>query len=131
MKPFYFKSIRRRMAPSRILRRLQKSFRDWERFLDSLPRDLSDIITRLRSGTFHVRLEHRRLDSTVNRLVMGILTAALFLGSSALWSLQAPPIIWGVSVFGLLGYLVSIWLGLRLLYAIRRTGDMRTDDDER
>lgn len=130
MKPFYVQSTRRRLAPARVFKKLQKSFRDWERFLDSLPRDLSDIVSRIRSGTLHVHLEHKNIESTVNRLVIGILTAALFLGSSELWSREAPPLIWGVSIFGLMGYLVSLWLGLRLLLAIRKSGNIRTEDDE-
>jgi ubiquinone biosynthesis protein len=131
MRPYYLRSARRRLAPGRIMRRLQKSLRDWERLLDSLPRDLSDIVTRLRSGAFHVHLEHHRLETTVNRLVMGILTAALFLGSSELWSRQAPPLIWGISVFGAMGYIVSVWLGLRLILAVRKTGSLQTKDKDR
>lgn len=130
MQPFYMQSTRRRLAPARVFKKLQKTFRDWERLLDSLPRDLSDIVSRIRSGTFHVHLEHKNIESTVNRLVIGILTAALFLGSSELWSRKAPPLLWGVSIFGLMGYLVSIWLGLRLLLAIRKSGNIRTEDDD-
>lgn len=128
IKPFYLQSARRRLSPMRLMRRLQKSLVNWERFFEALPQDMSDIMSRLRSGTFHVHLEHRRVDSTINRLVLGILAAALFLGSTELWSRQAPPLLGGISVFGALGYLTSIWLGLRLLMAIRRSGNIRSDD---
>ena len=37
------------------------------------------------------REHHHRLGQSVNRLVMGILTASLVLGSSLLWALKAPP----------------------------------------
>ena len=129
MQPFYARTVRQRVAPRRFWRRLNKAARDWARFLDNLPRDLSDIVTRVRSGTFHVHLEHRRIESAANRLVVGILTAALFLGSSLLWSRQAPPLIWGISVFGVGGYMASVWLGFRLLFAVRKTGNIRNKSD--
>ena len=65
-------------------------------------------------------MEHRRLESTVDRMVKGLLTAALFLGSSMMWSMNAPPVIYGVSLFGAMGFLVSVWMGANLLWLIRK-----------
>jgi ubiquinone biosynthesis protein len=42
------------------------------------------------------------------------MTSALFVGSSLLWSMKAPPTIAGVSVFGGAGYLLAAYLGGRL-----------------
>ena len=86
--------------------------------------DLADILDRVKRGTFDVNLEHRRLETTINRLVLGILAAALFVGSAQLWSRAAPPVIAGVSVFGALGYALAAFLGYRLLVAIKRSGDI-------
>ena len=66
-------------------------------------------------------MEHRRLEGTVDRLVMGLLTAALFVGSAMLWSLAAPPTFKGVSVIGGLGSLLALWMGYRLVRTIRKT----------
>ncbi|MEO8426844.1 MAG: hypothetical protein ABI651_07010 [Verrucomicrobiota bacterium] len=52
---------------------------DWERFIEALPRDLSEGLARVRDGSFQVHLDHRHLDPVINRLVLGVLTAALFL----------------------------------------------------
>jgi ubiquinone biosynthesis protein len=128
--PFYVQSVRRRLSPQRFIRRLQRAYHDWDRLVDALPRDLRDILTRMRSGSFNVRLEHRRIETAVNRLVLGILTAALFLGSSQMWSQKAPPLVGGVSFFGIIGYVLSFYLGYRLLGAIRRSGDIWRKDDE-
>jgi ubiquinone biosynthesis protein len=75
-----------------------------------------------------VHLDHRHLDPIVNRLVLGVLTAAIFLGSSQLWSSEAKPLLWGISVFGALGYLLSVYLGWRLLRAIRKSGNIDSRD---
>ncbi|HVV70266.1 MAG TPA: AarF/ABC1/UbiB kinase family protein, partial [Verrucomicrobiae bacterium] len=73
-------------------------------------------------------VDHRHLDPIVNRLVLGILTASLFLGSSLLWSMKAPPMVHDVSIFGAAGYLLSIYLGWRLFRAIRKSGSVSPKD---
>lgn len=39
------------------------------------------------------------------------LNASLFLGSSLLWSMEVPPLLFGVSVFGAAGYGLALFLG--------------------
>ena len=70
--------VRRRLSVRRILGRLQHAYRDWERLVESLPRDLSDVVRRVRDGTFSVHLDHRHIDLVINRLVLGVMTAAMF-----------------------------------------------------
>ncbi len=124
LEPYYKESIGSRLAPKKLLRRTRRQLQDWERLLDALPRDLSDMLTQVRQGDFDVAIEHRRLDTIVNRLVTGVLAAALFLGSVQLWSLQVPPMWKGIPVPAVLGMGGAVYLGLRLLRAIRRTGDL-------
>ena len=78
----------------------------------------------MRDGTFSVHLDHRHIDPVINRLVLGVMTAAMFVGSSLLWSMKAPPTIAGVSVFGAAGYLIAAYFGWRLLRAIKKSGDI-------
>ncbi len=124
MEPYREEAIRRRLSPIRLFRRLQTTYRDWNHLAEVLPVDLADILSRLKSGRFDIHLDHRRLDSTVNRLVMGIVSAALFVGSATLWSAKVPPVLWDYSLPGAFGCGVAVMLGLRLLYAIRRSGDL-------
>ena len=124
IRPFYTTMIRRRLSPRRILGRLQHAYRDWERLVEALPRDFGDVLKRVRDGTFSVHLDHRHLDPVINRLVLGVVTAALFVGSSLLWSMKAPPTLVGVSIFGAAGYLMAVYLGWRLLRAIKKSGDI-------
>jgi ubiquinone biosynthesis protein len=118
IQPYAGRAIKRRLSPRRWLRKLQRGARDWNRLLEAMPRDLTEILKRMRSGQLEIRHEHRRLEATVNRLVLGILTAALLVGSAALWSSAAPPSIQGVSVPGVVGYLLAVVLGFRLLRKI-------------
>jgi ubiquinone biosynthesis protein len=105
---------------------MQRAYRGWERLLGSLPNDLGEVVKRVRDGSFSVHLHHRNLDPVINRLVLGVMTAALIVGSSLLWSLKAPPTLGGVSVVGAAGYLVAVYLGWRLVRAIKKSGDINS-----
>lgn len=126
IRPFYTRMVHRRLSPRRILSRMQRNYRGWERLVESLPHDLGDVTKRIRDGTFSVHLHHRNLDLVVNRLVLGVVTAALIIGSSLLWSMKAPPAVRGVSVIAGVGYLVAIYLGWRLMHAVKESGNIAT-----
>ena len=63
---------------------------------------------------------HKGLEATVDRLVSGLLCAAMMLGGSILWALKAPPIVLGIPVVGVAATMLSLVHGLRILIAIRR-----------
>jgi ubiquinone biosynthesis protein len=126
IRPFYASMVRRRFSAKRILGRFQHAYRDWERLVEALPRDLGDVLKRVREGTFSVHLDHRHIDPVINRLVLGVMTSALFVGSSLLWSMKAPPVVAGVSIFGAAGYMFAAYLGWRLLRAIKKSGDINS-----
>ena len=122
LSPFYTTMVRRRLSPQSVLDRLLHAYPDWERLVQSLPRDVGDVLRRVRDGTFFVHLDLRHIDPVINRLVLGVITAALLVSSALLWSMKAPPMIAGVSAFGGAGYLVAVYLGWRLLRAIKKSG---------
>ena len=121
IKPYAEEAVRRRFTPKRVVAHVQRGAAQWARLAQTLPADLNDMMQGIRAGTFSVQLEHRRLEPVVNRLVLGVLAASLLLGSSMLWSLQAQPLVRGVSLFGAIGYVLASGLALNLLRAIRRS----------
>jgi len=122
LEPYQAEAIRRRLEPNRVWKRLQRSFIEWDKLIQILPGELTSTMQRIRTGEFRVGLEHRHLDSVVNRLVLGILTASLILGSSLLWSLKAPPLIKDVSLLGLAGFIAACVLGSVLYRSIKVSG---------
>jgi ubiquinone biosynthesis protein len=128
MRPYYGQIVMQRFSPQRLGRRLVRSYREWDRLLQTLPRDAAQTLQQIQEGKFQVRLEHRHLDAIVNRLVLGIIVAALLLGSSLLWSMKAPPLIKGISVFGAAGFLLAMILSWLLFRAIQKTGDVAPKD---
>ncbi len=124
LEPYYREHIAERLTPQRLFQRTRRQLQDWDRFLDALPRELLDMLVRARQGDLDLTLEHRSLDGIVNRLVLGVFGAALFLGSVQLWKLGVPPIWNDLPVPATLGLLGSVYLGIRLLRAIKKTGDL-------
>jgi ubiquinone biosynthesis protein len=124
IKPYQQKLVWRRLSPARHLQRMRRVYREIEYLGEVLPRGLADILQQVQTGRFDVHLEHRRLEPSVNRLVLGMLTSSLFLGSALLASHHVEPLVGGVSLLGALGCAVSVLLGLRLLWAIRKSGHL-------
>jgi len=114
------KILRRRLSPSVQWQRWWRALDEWRHLGKTLPRGLDEVLKRIQSGTFDIHLEHRRLEPSINRLVMGLISSALFLGSAILWGNQAPPVVGGYPGAGVLGCACSAVLGLRLLTKIWR-----------
>jgi ubiquinone biosynthesis protein len=122
--PYQRTMIWRRLSPARQVRKLRRIFRELEILAEVGPRGLIELLEQIQTGKFDVHLDHRGLEPSVNRLALGLLTSALFLGSSLLLSMNVPPLIRGTSVLGALGCLMSMVLGLRLLRAINKSGHL-------
>jgi ubiquinone biosynthesis protein len=86
-----------------------------------LPQGIRDLLQQVQSGRFVVHLEHKGLEPSVNRLVFGMLTSALFIGSAWMWG-QGVAALGGVPIVGPIGCTISMVLGVRLLWAIRKSG---------
>jgi len=128
VQPYQADIVQRRLAPQRMFRSLRHLSRDWLRLAEQSPKDLSGILEKLRTGRFDVKIDHRRLDSVMNRLVKAVLAAALFLGSTELLSSRIPPLAFGVSVPGMVGCALALLLGIRVLWAARKSGKTGSDD---
>ncbi len=132
MVPFQRTLLLRRMSPLRQAKKLRRFYMQMEQMAEQLPQRLSNIVEQIQTGRFDVHLDHRRLGPSVNRLVMGMMTSALFLGSSMMLSWKVQPLLWvpegwndyQLSVLGLCGSAVSILIGVRLIWAIRKSGNL-------
>ena len=94
------------------------------------PRQIHALLNELKDGEIEVRFRHGGLDDLIskvdilaNRLVFAVLIAALILGSSMLGIFsKTGATLFGVNVFGLLGFVFAAILGLALLVGIIRSG---------
>ncbi|HQU43911.1 MAG TPA: AarF/ABC1/UbiB kinase family protein [Pirellulales bacterium] len=130
MQPYKKQLVWRRLSPLRHARKLRRLYSELEYLVEVLPRGVVDILQQVQTGKFDVHLDHRGLEPSVNRLVLGLLASALFLGSAMLLSMKVPPLIpWPgflgqPSLLGTVGSTLSILLGLRLWRAINKSGHL-------
>jgi ubiquinone biosynthesis protein len=121
IEPYARGAVTRRFSPKRAFRRLKTTVKDWDHLLEILPKDAADILHNMKRGRFDIHLEHRRLETIVNRLVMGILTAAIFIGSASLWSSQVPPLVSHTSLPSIAGCIVATAMGWTIVRQISRS----------
>lgn len=119
--PMQRRMMLRRLNPKRQAKKARRLMGEVEQLAEEMPRRLRDLLTQFQSGRFEVHLDHRGLEPSVNRLVLGLLTCALILGGSLMVSRDVWPL-YGVSAPGVLAFLFSGLLGLRLLRAISKSG---------
>jgi ubiquinone biosynthesis protein len=120
--------VLKKLSPRRALVRLAGAAGDWEELIRGLPRQLGHVLRLLQRHELGVELSHRHLEPSVNRLVFGLLTSALFVGSTLMWAAKAPPLWNEISIFGALGYAVSTALGYHLFRAIQHSGKLEDRD---
>jgi ubiquinone biosynthesis protein len=139
LQPFFRKIRFRRLSPVRQAKRLRRIYVELENFVERLPTQISSLLEIVGDGRLDVHLSHRGLSPSINRLVMGILTSSLFLGSSVLLAYKVPPLLFlqpgpmgmrDVSLLGLTGYVVSFLISLRLFRAINKSGHLDPGADE-
>lgn len=119
VQPYCEELIQRRSGIRAVAGRAARMTREWVRVSERVPTLLDDLARRLERGQMHVDLVHTGLETTVNRLVSGILCAAMLLGGAVLWALRAPPVIFGIPIVGVLASSLALVHGLRLLFQIR------------
>jgi ubiquinone biosynthesis protein len=121
LRPYGAQLLRRRFSPKNVLRRFQRTFRDWDRLVETFPRDLAEILQRLRNGTLEVRHEQRRFEPAINSLALAILSGALFVASALMLGQKAPPTLLGVSIPAVVGTIVATALAIRFLWMLGRS----------
>ena len=136
---FAGKITMRRLSPKRRLRQARRIYLEAESFLESAPDEAISLMQQLRRGDVRFSLEHQRLGPSVNRLVLGLMTSAVFLGSSLMMAFNVPPLILtdqavmgmqNMSLIGAIGVIGSISVMLWLLLAIARSGHLTRHNDD-
>ncbi len=98
-------------------------------FLQQFPNQLLDLANLIRQEKLSLNFEHRGLEDMLathdrisNRLSFSILIAALIIGSSLIVISDTPPLVYGISLIGILFFLAAAIMGLWLLVAIIKKG---------
>ncbi len=100
-------------------------------FLRQFPNQLLDLANLIRQEKLRLQIEHRGLENMLathdrisNRISFSILIAALIIGSALIVISETPPLIYGISLIGILLFSAAAIMGIWLLVAILKKGKL-------
>ena len=120
-----------RFSPSRIKRLLSTELWQVGRLLHRLPRDLRNLISSIQEGRLQLVFKHEgldnlttELDKSSNRVAFSVTLASIVIGSSLIIAAEVGPTFQGISLLGVVGYVLAGILGAWLAVAILRGGKL-------
>ena len=138
MATFLRRSALKRINPRRRISQMRHMVSEGEYLMQILPDQIVGLLEQTRRGEIQVQLDHRKIGSTVNRLVVGLIASALFLGSSLLLAMKVPPVMFPektlfgveqISILGTMGVVLSGMMMMRLYLAINASGHLSRDSE--
>ena len=127
VEPFLRRVLMARYSPSALAKRGRKGIGNAFELMSELPGDVVSLLKAAHKGKLKLnvevsRMEHYldRLDRALSRLAMGIVIAALIIGSSIVMTVAGGQIPLGLSFFAMLGFFVAVIGGVWMLYSIWR-----------
>ncbi|WOB10597.1 ABC1 kinase family protein [Piscinibacter gummiphilus] len=127
--PLLRRALRARYRPQAIVRRSWQSINRLAGLLAAMPDDLARLLRNVRHGGVQVHIEVKhlervgdQLDRAASRLTVGLVVAALIVGSSIVMTVQGGPKLFGLPAFGLIGFVGACVGAVWLLRSISRSG---------
>jgi ubiquinone biosynthesis protein len=128
-RPVVAEILRDRMSPTALAARAADTARGVADALQTLPRDVMEVLEKARDDRLQIQFVHRNLEHFVqemdrasNRLSFAVVIAALIVGSSFVLQRAAGPQLFGLPALGLVGFIAAAILGLWLAIGILRSG---------
>jgi ubiquinone biosynthesis protein len=127
--PFIRDVKKARLAPTRLAGDLSRLVEQSYEFLTDFPKDMLEISHALRHKKMSLNLVIKDLEKVLithdqisNRIAFAIIIAALIIGSAIIVISNMPPMLYGISMIGLIGFLAAGFMGVWLLVAIIKKG---------
>ncbi len=127
--PFLAQLVAEPRSARALARSGAKTLREMVALAMNLPAEMRRLLNGLDRRGLHVHVEvahldraSERMDRSVSRLTMGIVTAALIIGSSIVMNVKTESTWFGLPLLGLLGFLGAVCCGVWLLISIARSG---------
>jgi ubiquinone biosynthesis protein len=127
--PFVRSVKMERYRPGRVAEEVLHTGGDLLRFVQEFPKELLDILQQLKQQKLSVNLHFEGLDAMLethdqisNRISFAIIIAGLVIGSSIIVISEIPPLLFGISLLGIIIFVTAALLGLWLLWNILRGG---------
>ncbi|MBI5523618.1 MAG: hypothetical protein HY910_13395 [Desulfarculus sp.] len=128
-RPFVGSLWLERWRPDLVYKMARRHVREGLDLLKDLPGRLDRLLGLMERGEMSMEFKHKGLvpltkaiQDSSNRVTMGLIVAALIVGSSMIITTGVEPKIFGLPALGLIGYLFSGIAGLWLVWSIFRSG---------
>lgn len=125
--PIVKRAFRAFYSPMALARRGQRSLVESIKLLSRLPREFRDTLHALARGTLQVNIDvsqlermTERLDRSASRLTVGLITAALIIGSAIVMTVDEGPQVMGLPLMGAVGFFGAGIGGIWILVSILR-----------
>ncbi|MBW2593932.1 MAG: AarF/ABC1/UbiB kinase family protein, partial [Deltaproteobacteria bacterium] len=127
--PFIKRIKMTRFEPHRIAGDIMRLTTETLEFLQQFPKDMLEITRMIRERKFYLKHEIQDLDTMLathdqisNRISFSIIIAALLIGSALIVISKTPPLFYGISLIGIIGFTAAAVMGIWLLIAILKKG---------
>jgi ubiquinone biosynthesis protein len=129
--PFITRIKLERFKPERIAEDAYDMGSQIIQFVRQFPNQLLEMANLIRQEKLRLQIEHRGLENMLathdrisNRISFSILIAALIIGSALIVISETPPLIYGISLIGILLFFAAAIMGIWLLVAILKKGKL-------
>jgi ubiquinone biosynthesis protein len=129
--PFITRVKLERFKPERIANDIYDLGAQLLKFLRQFPNQLLELTNMIRQEKLRLQIEHRGLENMLathdrisNRISFSILIAALIIGSALIVISETPPLVYGISLIGILLFFAAAIMGIWLLVAILKKGKL-------
>src|SRR3989344_268966 len=126
-KPHIQEVMKNRLSARRIVRSWKENLFMFQQNLQHIPRDLRQALAVFKTGKLKVDIEDRdiqrfalEIDRSSNRIVFGLIIAALVVASALIMLAQLPPYFVGVPLIGVLFLAIAVFLSIVLIISIYR-----------
>ncbi len=130
-KPYVAELIGLKQSPLHALKKIKKDITGLADAVALLPKQIRMIVRKITHGEIRINIHHedlhyliRDIDKSSNRLAFSVITAAIIIASSIIIHSAQGPMLFGLPVFGLIGYVLAAFLGLWILIGILRSGQL-------
>ncbi len=127
IRPYAKKIAREKLHPEYLANKAIKNIKNAKDLFDDIPEDLSKLMNKLINDqigmNFHIQdlpIIESLIKNSINKLVLAILTLTFGLGAAYLSSTEIWPMVGGIPLLAWLGFLMSIFTGLSIVFLIFR-----------
>jgi len=127
--PYLRLVVKKKLSPEALGRSLAWMGFHGLHLLRDAPASMRRVVRKILTGGLSINFQHKGLEKLIsdidrssNRLAFSIVVASLIVASSLIMTSGIGPLIAGVSIIGIAGYLLAALLGLWLIFAILRSG---------